>query len=261
MTTFNTLLLEKENDVGILTINRPKALNALNTEVLEELKQAILAINEDPDIRVLIVTGAGERAFVAGADIKEMADKNALAGREFSQLGNEAFYKLSTLRQPVIAAINGYALGGGLELALACDIRIGSTTAKVGQPEVGLGIIPGFGATQRLSRAVGLAKAKELILTGQNIDAEEALRIGLFNQVVEAENLLETAKEMAQKMLKNAPYAVEYAKAVIDEGYEMPLENALTLEEQTFGLLFSTDDQKEGMTAFIEKRKPDFKRK
>lgn len=261
MTEYSTLKLEIKNTIGYLTINRPKSLNALNSEVLTEIGQIATEINTNEEIRVVIVTGAGEKAFVAGADIKEMAHKNAIEGQNFSALGNKVFSQLSKLKQPTIAAINGYALGGGLELALACDIRLGSTNAKVGQPEVGLGIIPGFGATQRLSRAVGLAKAKEMILTARNIDAEEALRIGLFNKVVEQEALLEEAEKMANAMLKNAPLAVQAAKAVIDKGYDMPLDNALTLEENTFGLLFSTEDQKEGMSAFVEKRSAEFKNK
>lgn len=258
MTEYQTLQLEVEKNIGFLTINRPKSLNALNSEVLSEIGQVATEIHTHPDIQVVIITGAGEKAFVAGADIKEMAHKSAVEGQAFSALGNKVFSQLSKLKQPTIAAINGYALGGGLELALACDIRIGSTNAKVGQPEVGLGIIPGFGATQRLSRAIGLAKAKEMILTARNIDADEALRIGLFNQVVEQEQLIEEATKMANDMVKNAPLAVQAAKAVIDKGYDMPLDSALTLEENTFGLLFSTDDQKEGMSAFVEKRSAAF---
>ena len=188
MATYNTLVLEVEDGIGTLTINRPDSLNALNTEVLTEIKQAAIDIETNKNIRILIITGAGNKAFVAGADIKEMASKNAIEGHKFSELGNTAFSSIANLNQPVIAAINGYALGGGLELALACDIRIASTNAIVGQPEVGLGIIPGFGATQRLSRAIGTAKAKEYILTARNIKADEALRAGLFNKVVEPDN-------------------------------------------------------------------------
>lgn len=261
MTKYNTLLLEVDKRIGILTINRPKSMNALNSELLTELEQIVEEIETNKDIDVLILTGAGEKAFVAGADIKEMAEKTAIEGQTFSKLGNTVFKKISNLRQPVIAAINGYALGGGLELALAADIRIGSENAVFGQPEVGLGIIPGFGATQRLSRAIGLAKAKELILTARHINAKEATDIGLLNQVVEAEKLIDKAKEMANHMLSNAPLAVQYAKKVIDEGYDMPLNQALTLEENTFGLLFATEDQKEGMQAFIDQRDAQFKNK
>lgn len=259
MSEYKTLLLEVNDGMGILTINRPNSLNALNSELLAELGQVVEAIRNNDKIGVVVLTGAGEKAFVAGADIKEMADKTALEGQKFSKLANTVFKDLSSLDQPVIAAINGYALGGGLEIALAADIRIGAKNAIVGQPEVGLGIIPGFGATQRLSRTVGLAKAKELILTGRNIDADEALRIGLFNTVVEQDELMKAATEMAGHILSNAPLAVNHAKAVIDEGYDMPLDQAITLEENTFGLLFSTDDQKEGMRAFIEKRDANFK--
>lgn len=261
MSVYNTLLLKIKDGIGTVTINRPKALNALTSELLSELGQVVEDIRTNDEIEVVIVTGAGEKAFVAGADIKEMKDKTTLEGQEFSKLGNTVLKNLSNLRQPVIAAVNGYALGGGLELALAADIRIGAENAVVGQPEVGLGIIPGFGATQRLSRIVGLSKAKELILTAKNIDAEEALRIGLFNTVVEQEELMNTALEMANQILANAPLAVQASKSVIDEGYDMSLNQAITLEENTFGLLFSTDDQKEGMEAFIEKRKPTFKTK
>lgn|SRR5699024_10074 len=261
MTKYNTLLLEVDNKIGILTINRPKSMNALNSELLTELEKVAEEIEKNEAIDVVILTGAGEKSFVAGADIKEMAEKTAVEGQIFSKLGNTAFKKISNLRQPVIAAVNGYALGGGLELALAADIRIGSENAVLGQPEVGLGIIPGFGATQRLSRTVGLAKSKELILTARNIKANEALEIGLLNQVVESEQLMDAAKEMADHILSNAPLGVQYAKKVIDEGYNMPLDQALTLEENTFGLLFSTEDQKEGMQAFIERRDANFKNK
>lgn len=261
MTKYNTLLLEVDNKIGILTINRPKSMNALNSELLTELEKVAEEIEKNEAIDVVILTGAGEKSFVAGADIKEMAEKTAIEGQIFSKLGNTAFKKISNLRQPVIAAVNGYALGGGLELALSADIRIGSENAVLGQPEVGLGIIPGFGATQRLSRTVGLAKAKELILTARNIKANEALEIGLLNQVVESEQLMGAAKEMADHILSNAPLGVQHAKKVIDEGYNMPLDQALTLEENTFGLLFSTEDQKEGMQAFIERRDANFKNK
>lgn len=258
MTEYNTLTLEVENKIGTLTINRPKSLNALNSEVLSELEKITEDIQANQDIQVLVITGAGEKAFVAGADIKEMVDKDALEGHVFSQLGNRAFAKIAKLRQPVIAAVNGYALGGGLELALACDIRIASENAKVGQPEVGLGIIPGFGGTQRLSRIVGLAKAKELIYTGSNIDAAEGEKMGLFNKVVAPEALMDTAYEMAEKINSNAPLAIEAAKVAIDEGYDMTLEQGLAFEAQHFGLLFATKDQKAGMQAFVNKEKAEF---
>lgn len=261
MLEYNTLLLEKKNGIGTLTINRPKNLNALNKEVLEELTQVLKAIEKDEDIHVLIVTGAGEKAFVAGADIKEMKDKNAIEGRDFSTLGNAAFSQLENLRQPTIAAVNGFALGGGCELAISCDIRIGSVNAKFGQPEVGLGITPGFGGTQRLSRLVGLAKAKELIYTAKTINANEAMGIGLLNQLVEAGDLTAEAEKMAQAIMKQSPLAVEASKKAINRGYEMDLVHGLEMEAEMFGALFATEDQKEGMTAFTEKRKAAFKRK
>ena len=261
MLEYNTLLLEMKNGIGTLTINRPKNLNALNKEVLEELTQVLKAIEKDEDIHVLIVTGAGEKAFVAGADIKEMKDKNAIESRDFSTLGNAAFSQLENLRQPTIAAVNGFALGGGCELAMACDIRIGSVNAKFGQPEVGLGITPGFGGTQRLSRLVGLAKAKELIYTAKTINANEAMTIGLLNQIAEPADLIAEAEKMSQAIMKQSPLAVEASKKVINRGYEMDLVHGLEMEAEMFGALFATEDQKEGMTAFTEKRKAAFKRK
>lgn len=260
MTQFETLLLEKEEGIGTLTINRPNNLNALNTQVLEDLDKAFTEIEQDEEIQVLIVIGSGEKAFVAGADIKEMKDKDAMEGRNFSVFGNAVLSKLENLRQPTIAAVNGFALGGGCEVAMACDIRIGGTNAKFGQPEVGLGITPGFGGTQRLSRLVGLAKAKELIYTARTIDAEEAAAVGLLNKVTEPENLLEETKAMAGAILKQAPLAVEASKKAINRGYEMDIAHGLALEAELFGGLFATEDQKEGMTAFTEKRKSTFKR-
>lgn len=260
MSNYNYLTLTEENGVGVLTIARPKMLNALSTEVMEELDLVLEQIENDFNIQVLIVTGAGEKAFVAGADIAEMKDKNVFDGRDFSAFGNSVFTKLADLRQPTIAAINGFALGGGCELALACDIRLGSTNTKLGQPEVGLGIIPGFGGTQRLSRIVGIGVAKELIFTGKNINAQEGLRIGLLNQVVPNEELEMSARKMAESIQKNAPFAVELSKEVINAGAEMTLADGLRFEAEVFGSLFSTSDQKEGMEAFVNKRKPDFKR-
>ena len=261
MKNYETLLIEKENGIGTLTINRPKSLNALNTKVLEELHEAFLEIDQDEEIGVLILTGAGERAFVAGADITEMKDKNALEGRAFSNFGNKVFSTLENLSQPTIAAVNGFALGGGAELAMACDIRIGSEEAKFGQPEVGLGIIPGFGGTQRLSRLVGLAKAKELIYTAKTIKAEEAKDIGLVNQVVTADELMDSAVELAKTILKQAPLAVKASKRAINRGFEMDLAHGLEMEAEMFGVQFSTEDQKNSMNAFVNKEKPKFKGK
>lgn len=261
MTEYNTLTLEKTEEMAILTVNRPKMLNALSQEVLTELSAALDEVEEDLSTRVLIVTGSGTKAFVAGADIKEMKGKNAVEGRIFSSLGNTVFAKLEQLRQPTIAAVNGFSLGGGCELALACDIRIGAENAKFGQPEVGLGIIPGFGGTQRLTRLVGIGKAKELIYTGSNVAAEEAYRIGLLNKVTTAEDLLEETKVMAKKIMKNSPLGVEGSKKAINQGMQMSLQQGLILESEIFGALFATEDQKEGMTAFVEKRKAQFENK
>jgi enoyl-CoA hydratase len=258
MKTFNKILIDIKGKIGYLTINQPKALNALDSEVLQELNEALTEIQNNADIQVVIVTGAGEKAFVAGANIKEMSQKTPIEGMTFSELGNHVFSKLSNLKQPTIAAVNGFALGGGSELALACDIRIASETMKIGQPEVALGIIPGFGGTQRLSRLVGVAKAKELIFTGKNIKADEAEKIGLVNKVVASEELMAEAESLANQILKNAPFAVQQSKVVIDKGLELPLDHALTLEADTFGLCFATEDQTEGMTAFIEKRPSNF---
>lgn len=261
MTEYNTLTLEKAEGIATLTINRPKMLNALSQEVLEEMSVAFDEVEKDGAIRVLIVTGSGTKAFVAGADIKEMKGKNAVEGTIFSSLGNAVFSKLEQLRQPTIAAVNGFALGGGCELALACDIRIGAENAKFGQPEVGLGIIPGFGGTQRLPRLVGTGKAKELIYTGANVTAAEAYRIGLLNKVVAVEDLLEETKAMAEKIIKNSPLGVEGSKKSINQGMQMSIQQGLALESEVFGALFATEDQKEGMTAFVEKRNAQFENK
>lgn len=258
--SYEYIQLEVDGGISLVTINRLKQLNALNTEVLKELEQAFDAISQDKNIAVVIVTGAGEKSFVAGADIAEMHKKNAQEGTDFSEFGNSVMSKLANLPQPSIAAVNGYALGGGNELALACDIRIAAENAKFGQPEVGLGIIPGFGGTQRLARLVGPAKAKELIFTGQTISAEEAYTIGLVNKVVEKGQALEAAEEMARAIMKNAPLAIEASKKAIDLGLEGSLEQGIKIEESLFGQLFDTTDQKEGMEAFIEKRQANFHR-
>ncbi|MGX6961960.1 enoyl-CoA hydratase-related protein [Vagococcus xieshaowenii] len=258
MQTYNYISLTIEQGIGSLTIERPKVLNALSTEVLEELELMIDDISMMETIDVLLLTGAGEKAFVAGADIAEMKEKRVFEGRTFSEVGNRVFSKLANLRQPTIACVNGFALGGGCELALACDMRIGAENAKFGQPEVGLGIIPGFGGTQRLARLVGTGMAKELIFTGNIIDAKEAHRIGLLNRVVPAEELLIEAQNLANQIRKNAPLAVELSKEVIDRGLEMPIEHGLRLEAEVFGSLFSTDDQTEGMDAFLNRRKAAF---
>lgn len=256
---WENIILEKQENIAVLTINRPKALNAMNTKTLTELDEALSEIAKDSSIKALILTGGGDKAFVAGADITEMKDKNAMEGREFAILGQRAFAKLQDMPIPTIAAINGFALGGGCELALACDIRIASSKAKIGQPEVTLGITPGFAGTQRLARTVGLAAAKELIFTGAQIGAEEALRIGLVNRVVEPDKLMEEAKALAAKITSNAPIPVKLAKQAINKGIDVDLNTGMAYEAEVFGLCFSTKDQKEGMSAFVEKRKAEFK--
>lgn len=257
---FKNLLLKREGNIGILSFNRPKVLNALNTSVLEELETAIDQINIEEDIYVLIITGEG-KAFVAGADISEMKDKTAIEGRTFGELGLRIFRKIELMEKPVIAAVNGFALGGGCELAMSCDIRIAGEKAKLGQPEVSLGITPGFAGTQRLPRLVGTAKAKELIFTGNMINAVEAERIGLVNKVVAQEELMEEALKMAKKIAANGQIAVKYSKAAINRGINCDLDTAIEIEKDLFGLCFSTEDQKEGMSAFLDKRKPEFKGK
>lgn len=255
------VILEKENKVAIITINRPKALNALNSETLKELDIIVEDLENDDEIYAVILTGAGDKAFVAGADITEMKDLNTIEGRRFSILGNKVFRRLENLEKPVIAAIPGFALGGGCELAMACDIRIATDKAKFGQPEVGLGITPGFGGTQRLARIVGLGKAKELIYTGRIMKADEALNIGLVNKVVEADKLMEEAKAMANQIASNAPIAVKLCKVAINRGMQCDIDTALMYEAEAFGECFSTLDQKEGMTAFVEKREKNFQNK
>lgn len=255
---YKNFLIKKEENISIIYFNRPNSLNALNSDVLKELNMIIENITNDNSVDVIIITGNG-KAFVAGADISEMKDMNSNEARDFAKLGLDVFRKIELLNKPVIAAINGYALGGGCELLLSCDIKIASDKAKFGQPEVGLGITPGFGGTQRLARLVGLNKAKELIFTGDIIDSNEALRIGLVNRVVEHDLLIEESIKLAKKISKNAQIAVRFAKEAINYGYETDLETALNIEKNLFSLCFSTKDQKEGMSAFLEKRKPEFK--
>lgn len=257
---WQNLLWKKEGNIGILSINRPDALNALNSQVLEELYGAIDMISQDDDVHVLILTGEG-RSFVAGADIGEMKDLNPIKAREFAERGIATFRKIELMEKPVIAAVNGFALGGGCELSMCCDIRIASTKAKFGQPEVGLGITPGFAGTQRLSRLVGIGIAKELIFTCDIIGADEAYRIGLVNKVVPPEELIDTAMEMAKKIVQKSQIAVRYAKTAINRGIETDLETGMAIEKDLFGLTFATEDQKEGMAAFLEKRHPNYKLK
>lgn len=247
---------EVEGQIGIITINRPKALNALNSAVLDELDKTLDAVDQEA-IRCLILTGAGEKSFVAGADIGEMSTLTKAEGEAFGKKGNDAFRKLETFPIPVIAAVNGFALGGGCEISMSCDIRICSENAVFGQPEVGLGITPGFGGTQRLARIVGTGKAKEMIYGARNIKAEEAYRIGLVNNVYPAEELMPAAKKLASTIARNAPIAVRNCKRAINEGIQVDMDQAIVIEEKLFGSCFETCDQKEGMNAFLEKRKVD----
>ena len=245
---------EAKEAVGIITINRPEALNALNSAVLDELS-AVLDKVDQGTIRCLILTGAGEKSFVAGADIGEMSELTKAEGEAFGKKGNDVFRKLETFPIPVIAAVNGFALGGGCEIAMSCDFRICSDNAMFGQPEVGLGITPGFGGTQRLSRLVGMGMAKQLIFGARNIKADEALRIGLVNQVVPQAELMATVEKIAGGIAQNAPIAVRACKAAMNEGIDLDMDKAIVVEEKAFGSCFETHDQKEGMGAFLEKRK------
>lgn len=252
---------EQDGFVGIVTIDRPKALNALNSEVLKEIEAAFDAIDLDAT-RAVILTGAGEKSFVAGADIGEMSTLTKEEGEAFGKTGNDVFRKIETFPIPVIAAVNGFALGGGCEISMSCDIRLCSDNAVFGQPEVGLGITPGFGGTQRLARLVGAGKAKEMIYTAFNIKADEAYRIGLVNAVYPQAELMDAAKKMAAKIAKNAPIAVRACKKAINEGLDADMDQAIVIEEKAFGSCFETEDQKAGMEAFLNKTKVDgFKNK
>lgn len=255
---YTNLLLQHQGNIAVLTINRPKALNALNSETLSELSAALDELGRDSSVKAVIVTGSGEKAFIAGADISQMKDFSPLEGRRFAQLGHATFRKLELLPQPVIAAVNGFALGGGCELAMACDIRIASENAKFGQPEVTLGLTAGFGGTQRLPRLVGTGLASELLFTGDIIDAQEAYRIGLVNKVYPLESLMEEAQKLAQRIAGRAPVAVQLTKSAIQRGINLDLDSAQAYEAEVFGLTMSTSDQTEGCTAFVEKRKPNF---
>ena len=245
---------EVKDNVAIITIDRPEALNALNLEVLALLEEAVAKADRDDEVYVVVITGAG-RAFVAGADIAQMNDLTADEARAFGEFGNRVFSKIESLTKPVIAAVNGFALGGGCELASACDIRIAGEKAKFGQPEVGLGITPGFGGSQRLPRIVGLSKAKELIFTGEVINAEEALRIGLVSSIVSSEDLMSSVLALAAKIAANAQIAVRQSKTAINKGMQADIDTGLAFEAQAFGLCFSTEDQKDAMTAFVNKEK------
>ena len=248
--------LEVQDQIGVLTVNRPEALNALNGEVLAQLDKVLDGVDPD-EIRCLIVTGAGQKAFVAGADIAEMCHLTKAEGEAFGKLGNDVFRKLETLPIPTVAAVNGFALGGGCELSMCCDIRLASETAVFGQPEAGLGITPGFGGTQRLARLIGMGKAKELIYTARNIKAPEALACGLVQAVYPADELMAQAEKLAQKIAANAPIAVRACKKAINDGLQVDIEAGMVIEEKMFGSCFETADQQNAMTAFVEKRKHD----
>lgn len=249
------VLYEQKGQYAIITINREKALNALNSAVLDELDKTLDSVDLD-QVRCLILTGAGQKSFVAGADIAEMSTLTKAEGEAFGKKGNDVFRKLETFPIPVIAAVNGFALGGGCEISMSCDIRICSENAVFGQPEVGLGITPGFGGTQRLARLVGAGMAKQLIYTARNIKAPEAFRIGLVNAVYPQEELLPAAEKMAAGIAKNAPIAVRNCKKAINDGISLPIEKAVEVEEKLFGDCFETHDQKEGMACFLSREKP-----
>jgi len=256
--TYKNLLVETKNGVTVITINRPEAMNALNEQILLELQSAFITLRDDETTQVIVITGSGEKAFVAGADIAAMQPLSALEARQFAKLGHQVMRTIEGCPKPVIAAVNGFALGGGCELALGCDIRIVAENAKFGQPEVNLGVIPGFGGTQRLARLIGKGRAMELIFTGAMIDSAEAYRIGLANKVVPLDQLLDTTKKMGATIISKGSYAVQLAKEAIHNGLELDLDRANQYEAELFGLCFATDDQKEGMQAFLEKRPAEF---
>jgi enoyl-CoA hydratase len=258
---YKTLIYEKKDNIGLLTINRPDKLNAISNELTAELRSLLDELEKDNDLRVVIITGAGDKAFVAGADIKELVERDSRLGRQVSSERQEIFSRIENLPVPVIAAVNGYALGGGLEIALACNIRICSEKAQFGAPEVKLGIIPGDGGTQRLPRLVGLGRAMEMILTGDFIDAQEAYRIGLVNEVVPAEDLMDKAMELAKKIASRPPLAVRYAKEAVNRSQEGDTASGFALESYLHALTCTTEDKKEGVAAFLEKRKGKFKGK
>lgn len=253
------LIVEREGAIAVVTVNRPKVLNALNSATLEELRHTVLELKHDDRVRVVIITGAGEKSFIAGADINELAVQSPVGGREHALRGQHVLDLIEHMGKPVIAAINGYALGGGCELAMACTLRIAAESAKLGQPEINLGIIPGYAGTQRMTRLVGRGRALEILLTGDQISAAEALRLGLVNRVVPAADLMATTKQLAAALAAKAPVAIRYILDAVDKGLDMPFAEAQIFEATLFGLVASTDDMREGTKAFLEKRKPDFK--
>jgi len=259
--TFENILLEKKNAIAYVTVNRPKVLNALTMATMEELRAAFTDIKSDNAVRVAILTGAGEKAFIAGADIGELAKHDTVSGKEYTHRGQSVLDLIENLGKPVIACLNGFTLGGGCEIAMACTMRLASDNAKLGQPEVKLGIIPGYGGTQRLPRLVGKGIAMQLVLTGEMITAQEAHRIGLVNEVTAAAELIPRAEAIAHKIIANAPLAVKYAMEAVNHGMEMTLPEGLYLEAVLFGVCCATDDKTEGTTAFLEKRPAAFKGK
>ena len=258
---FENLLIERDGTVAIVTVNRPKVLNALNTRTLDELRRALLGFQDDAGVRAVIITGAGGKSFVAGADINELAVQTPTDGREHALRGQQVLDLIENLGKPVVAAINGFALGGGCELAMACTLRIASEDARLGQPEINLGIIPGYAGTQRLARLVGNGRALEILLTGEQISAAEAHRIGLVNRVVAAGELMAEARKLAATLGAKAPVAVRYILEAVNRGTQQPLHEAQVFEATLFGLIASTDDMREGTAAFLAKRKPEFKGK
>jgi len=258
--SYANIRVEKKESIGIIKINRPNNLNALNKDTVLELTKAVEELEKDKNIKVAILTGEG-KAFIAGADIKQMKDMNPSEAKKFAEMGHNLLMNIEKSRLPFIAAVNGYALGGGCEVMMACDICIAAVSAKIGQPEINLGIHPGFGGTQRLPRLVGRMKAKELLLTGDNIDANEAHRIGLVNMVVPDDKIMEEAEKMASKIASKSTVQTDFIKALVNKGMEVDLKKACELEISYFSKIFQTEDQKEGMSAFLEKRKPNFKGK
>ncbi len=257
--TFENLLLDWDDSVVVITINRPQVLNALNTQTIDELRRAILQLKHDARVRTVIITGSGEKSFVAGADLNELATQSPAQGKEHALRGQHTFDLIENMGKPVIAAINGFALGGGCELAMACTLRLAADSARLGQPEINLGLTPGYAGSQRLPRLVGKGVALDLLLTGRQIKADEALRIGLVNRVVPAAELMAEAKTLARELATKAPIAVQYILEAVHRGVEQPLDKAQFLEATLFGLVASTSDMREGTTAFLEKRKAEFK--
>lgn len=258
---YSVIVCEVNNNIAYITINRPKVLNALNNTAINELEKVFISIKYDNQVKAAIITGAGDKAFASGGDIKQIAQLDLFEGRISTQKAQSTFNLIENLGKPVIAAINGYALGGGCELAMACTLRVASTNAKLGQPEVNLGIIPGFGGTQRLPRLVGKGRALELILSGRMINAQEALQIGLVNRVTSPENLIKETEKLANTIIDKSPIAVKSAIEAINRGLDVSLEEGLNIESDLFGICCSTEDKNEGVQAFLEKRKPQFKGK